>query len=64
MWYFVYDKPGAAALKAKVQFENYSACVFESAESGCDASKLSKGDRVKIEGYREDDMIWVKRLER
>lgn len=57
-WYLVYDGPGGPALSVKLIFNNSSFCDGKK----CSDLTLSVGDRVKVEGIRNDSEFLVKTL--
>jgi len=56
-WYLSYEK-GVAALSVKLIFDNSSICDGEK----CSNAALNIGDRVRVEGIRNDDGFLVKTL--
>lgn len=51
-WGFLYEKPGAPALRVKLIFTLGSRCVLEQTDKDCANATFVSGDRVQIEGRR------------
>lgn len=66
-WEFVYEEPGAPALRVALQFTMQSVCDFGEGhgEEQCINARRTignVGDRVKIEGTRIDNVVTVLKM--
>ncbi len=57
-WALLYEEPGQPALQVRLVFVNESVCDFEKG-GRCDESLFEIGDRVRVEGDRQDNTLIV-----
>lgn len=60
-WYLVYEEPGFAALSVPLLFDTESKCGLARELRQCDI-RLLQGDRVSVEGVRDEDRVVVSNL--
>jgi len=63
-WAFLYEKPGAPALKVRIIFVPESTCYFGQIENSCTSTTFASGDRMKIEGKLVGQAVIVSTMTR
>jgi hypothetical protein len=62
-WTFVYEEPGAPGLKTSLTFDSQSLCTSsDNSNLSCREPYIQNGTRVKIEGHKNDDNVFVIQL--
>ena len=61
-WTLLYEKPGNPAISAKLAFSEASLCDLGEGPVSCDKSKLTNGDRAKVEGNNNNGVVTVIKL--
>lgn len=62
VWYLVYEESGQPALNAELRFTNDSMCVTGEDEEVCDTDDFTQGDRVRVVGEEDDDVVTVETM--
>ncbi|MDD5569259.1 MAG: hypothetical protein PHG23_02495 [Candidatus Pacebacteria bacterium] len=58
-WYFIYEAPGAPALKVKLSFSGSTACKNEMQQTLACSEIEVQGARVAIQGHEDDGVVSV-----
>lgn len=62
-WYLSYEEPARPGIVVRLLLTASTTCGTDSTAEGCDLSKFAAGQRVSVEGSRQDDSVTVMRLE-
>lgn len=61
-WSFLYEEPGAPALKLIMVFTPESKCFISQENTSCSTSLLKEGDRLNLAGFKKDNYVIVTSL--
>ncbi len=63
-WYLLYEAAGQPALSTELLFNSQSECIFAgNVTLPCDVTKLAAGMRVYLEGFEQNELVAVRKLE-
>ncbi|HOI59808.1 MAG TPA: DUF3828 domain-containing protein [Candidatus Pacearchaeota archaeon] len=57
---FLYEEPGKPSIKTRLIFSSFSTCISSVNKTlNCDEIKFQTGDRVEVEGIKQNDILQV-----
>lgn len=59
VWFLVYEEPGSPAVSKALLFTDESLCVKDEQKFICDPEGFENGERLEVEGLKEDNEVKV-----